>query len=159
MHILHSVDVGSCSAEVSTSGAPSHTALIVQVHGSLNIQTCQQNCQDQRWQVVHCPFSSPVLPTRRHTSAVAAAHWNLHNLSLNNGADNVAFYSIAASTSVTSQGNGDHSLVRLAGLLHKDTVWDEVVNSNLEGSLYRALLRQLLGRPSPGRGQVWAGSI
>ena len=64
------------------------------------------------------------------------------------GADAISRYSIAASTSATVQEwelSGDvHSLVRLAGFLQRAMVWDEVVNCNLERSLYRVMLRQLM---------------
>ena len=64
------------------------------------------------------------------------------------GADDISCYSIAASTSAIAQewevGGGDHSLVHLAGLLCRATIWDEVVNCNLERSLYRVMLRQFI---------------
>ena len=145
VRIFHSGEAQNCAAEVSTSGAPSHTVVTVQAHSAFSSQPSQEACQGEKWRVVLSSFLRPVLPTCTHTTAVAAASLNSHDMCLITGADAISRYSIAASTSATVQewelGGDAHSLVRLAGFLQRAMVWDEVVNCNLERSLYRAMLR------------------
>ena len=121
VHIFHSGEARSCAAEVSTSGTPSHTVITVQAHGALSNQPWQEGCQGQKWQVVPGPFLLPDLPKHWHTSVVTAAPWNCHNMCLMTGADDIPCYTITASTPAIAQewegDGGDHSLVRLAGLL------------------------------------------